>query len=242
VTAAPARLLEWDSRFFGHRVARAAAETLTASSAKALLDWCERESVDWLYLLAASDDPETVRLAERHGFHLADVRLELERSAGEARTHAVSAGVIIRPAEAGDLPVLRGIAAVAHTDSRYFHDARVPPDRAAALYEAWIEHSVRDGFADVTLVADVDGRPAGYVTGKLDGRAASIGLIAVGDAARGRGAGTALVQALLAWATERGAERVTVVTQARNVAAQRLYQHAGFVTRSVRLWYHRWRA
>jgi ribosomal protein S18 acetylase RimI-like enzyme len=33
---------------------------------------------------------------------------------------------------------------------------------------------------------------------------------------------------------------VSVVTQGRNVAAQRLYQRAGFVTASTQLWYHRW--
>jgi dTDP-4-amino-4,6-dideoxy-D-galactose acyltransferase len=240
VTPEPARLLEWDSRFFGRRVARAAAETLTEASAAELLDWCERESIHWLYLLAAPDDAETVRLAERHGFHLVDVRLELERPAGDVPERGDASGVVIRPATTSDLPALRAIAARAHTDSRYFHDPRLMRDRAVALYEAWIEHSVRDGFADVTLVADVDGAPAGYVTGRCDGRDASIGLIAVGDAARGRGAGTALVQAALAWSAEQRAERVTVVTQARNVAAQRLYQRAGFVTRSVRLWYHRW--
>jgi hypothetical protein len=33
-----------------------------------------------------------------------------------------------------------------------------------------------------------------------------------------------------------------VVTQARNVPAQRLYQKCGFITRSVELWFHRWSA
>ena len=36
------------------------------------------------------------------------------------------------------------------------------------------------------------------------------------------------------------ARRITVVTQGRNARAQRLYQRAGFVTESVRLWFHRW--
>jgi ribosomal protein S18 acetylase RimI-like enzyme len=72
-----------------------------------------------------------------------------------------------------------------------------------------------------------------------DGSRAAIG---VGPAARGHGVGTALVEALLSWAGSRGAERVTVVTQGRNVAAQRLYQRCGFLTRSIHLWYHHWLA
>ena len=31
-----------------------------------------------------------------------------------------------------------------------------------------------------------------------------------------------------------------VVTQGGNVAAQRVYQHAGFRTARTELWYHRW--
>jgi hypothetical protein len=44
----------------------------------------------------------------------------------------------------------------------------------------------------------------------------------------------------VACAGGRGASVLTVATQARNIAAQRLYQRAGFLTSSVRVWYHRW--
>jgi ribosomal protein S18 acetylase RimI-like enzyme len=37
-----------------------------------------------------------------------------------------------------------------------------------------------------------------------------------------------------------GVQRVSVVTQGRNVAAQKLYQSCGFTTCSVQLWYHWW--
>ena len=57
---------------------------------------------------------------------------------------------------------------------------------------------------------------------------------------RGRGGGSALVQGALAWFADRGVTQVLVVTQGRNVGAQRLYQKAGFLTRKVELWYHRW--
>ena len=37
-----------------------------------------------------------------------------------------------------------------------------------------------------------------------------------------------------------GAQAVTVVTQGRNRAAQRLYQQCGFLSRDLQLWYHKW--
>ena len=38
----------------------------------------------------------------------------------------------------------------------------------------------------------------------------------------------------------RGIDRVQVVTQGRNVRAQRVYQRCGFVSAQLQLWYHRW--
>jgi len=245
VNAPPATTLAWDSDFFGCRVARADSSRLTADSLEQLLQWCRTERVDWLYFLADSDDRDTVMLAESAGFHFVDVRLELELTLATRprRQAAERAGVRIRPATAADLGALRPMAADVHTDSRYFFDARVPTERARALYETWIERSVTSNFANVVLVAEVDGAAAAYITGRLDRDAsASIGLIGVGEPARGLGIGTALVQALLDWAESQGAARATVVTQGRNVVAQRLYQSAGFRTRAAFLWYHFWPA
>jgi len=46
--------------------------------------------------------------------------------------------------------------------------------------------------------------------------------------ARGTGAGTALVDAVVAWATDRGAERLTTSVTEGNAAAMALYAAAGF--------------
>lgn len=236
-------MLEWDSEFFGCRVARAHASRLTAESLPRLLAWCDTEHVDWLYFLADSDDRDTVVLAQSAGFQLVDMRVQLDLSiaAPRRRPPATRDALRIRPATAADLPSIRPIAADVHTDSRYFFDPRVPRERARALYETWIERSVTSGLADTVIVAEQAGVASGYITGRLDPDAsASIGLIGVGEQARGLGVGTALVHALLEWAESKGAQRVTVVTQGRNVQAQRLYQAAGFRTRAVSLWFHYW--
>jgi dTDP-4-amino-4,6-dideoxy-D-galactose acyltransferase len=236
-------VLPWDSDFFGCRVARATASRLDPESLARLLAWCRAESVDWLYFLADSDDGDTVLLAERAGFHFVDIRVELELSLGAQRAARPSAAFQIRPATVDDLAALRPIAADVHTDSRYFFDRRVPRERARALYETWIERSVTDGLADIVLVAELAGVASAYITGRLgDDSSVSIGLIGVGPNARGQGVGTALVREVLSWAESQRAVRVTVVTQGRNVVAQRLYQGSGFRSRAVSLWYHLWPA
>ena len=94
------------------------------------------------------------------------------------------------------------------------------------------------------LVVESEGLEVGYVTCHLkkDAKAqqGEIGLLAIGEEARGKGFGSCLVAAALDWFGEHGARQVSVVTQGRNVAAQKLYQRSGFVTDSVALWYHKW--
>jgi ribosomal protein S18 acetylase RimI-like enzyme len=232
---APVEVLDWDSEHFGVRIGRVPSGRLDAQSAGAVLAAAEEAQVACLYLLAAADDQDTVRAAEDAGFRLTDVRLTLDRPASAD----VLAHPDVRAAVPGDVGALAPIAADAHTDSRFFADPRFDRAAAARLYERWIEASVAGDFADLAFTALADGAPCGYITGR-SGDEASIGLLGVGAAARGRGLGPQLVAAFVAAAARAGAERVSVVTQGRNVQAQRLYQRAGFRTARVELWYHRW--
>lgn len=230
------RFLEWDSDFFGVRVARAQVSRLAPDTASALLDWCRANAIDLLYFLADSDDPPTIRLAEDHGFRLVDLRVTLDRTL-QVPAHAPQYAV--RTAQPGDLPALRAMARAGFRQSRFYADPHIPAGRAGALYEIWVEKRLNEPTSRV-LVVDTDGEAAGFITCLFDGADGAIDLFSVGEAARGRGIGQALVQGALAWFGEQGAQRASVVTQGRNIAAQRLYQRCGFVTRAVQLWYHRW--
>jgi dTDP-4-amino-4,6-dideoxy-D-galactose acyltransferase len=237
--------LPWDSEFFGLRIGRVNANRLTPATAAAISEWCETNSIDCLYFLADSADPESVRLAEHHGFRLVDIRVTFEKQLGrevvEEKGGAAVEGMI-RPSRPEDIPALRAIAGVSHHDTRFYFDPNFPPARRDALYETWIEKSC-NGYADAVLVAEFDNTAVGYITCKLLGEGGGegqIGLVGVAPEHQGKGLGSSLVEASLRWFAEHGIERVTVVTQGRNTAAQRLYQRCGFVTQSVQLWYHLW--
>jgi|YNPMSStandDraft_1061717.scaffolds.fasta_scaffold00708_4 dTDP-4-amino-4,6-dideoxy-D-galactose acyltransferase len=228
--------LEWDSAFFGFPVARLRTHLLNAELAERCIAWCLRHGIRCLYFLAACDDIETTDTAARFGFRLVDIRMTLEHDLRVARRSSPA----IRPCREEDVGILRRIAAETHQDSRFYHDTHFPRERCDELYATWIERSFR-GYADAVLVAERDGTPAGYVTCHLDPAAVGrIGLLGVSAEARGQGVGGELVEAALAYFCEHGMTRATVVTQGRNVAAQRLYQKHGFRTRSVEFWYHKW--
>ena len=61
-----------------------------------------------------------------------------------------------------------------------------------------------------------------------DPEVAGLYAIWVGPQARGTGAGRALVEAVIAWATERGARRLTTSVTEGNAAGAALYAAAGF--------------
>jgi ribosomal protein S18 acetylase RimI-like enzyme len=173
---------------------------------------------------------------------LRDVRVTLERSLGNG-VNAAAFCESLTPYVPADLDDLRAIARAGHCDTRFYRDRNFPPEMCNRLYETWIEKSCQ-GQADAVFVARLTGRAVGYVTCHLetnsDVATGSIGLVGVALTAQRKGFGQALIETALCWFGEHGVERVTVVTQGHNVAAQRLYQRCGFATCDVRFWFHRW--
>jgi len=230
--------LDWDSSFFECRLARVNGHRLDEAKLTEVLAWCNTNRIDCLYFLADSNDPQTAALAERNGFLQTDVRLTLERTlAGSAA--AVATADKVRLARREDLSALKAIARTGHRDTRFYFDLHFDRAKCDLLYETWIENSFT-GFAQAVLVAEMNAEPVGYLTCSLRGVESQIGLVGVADKCQGMGLGKQLVESFLAWSVEHGADRATVVTQGRNVSAQRLYQRMGFLTAGLQLWYHRW--
>lgn len=229
------RILDWDSEFWGFPIARVLPERVDAATAEQVERWCEGHGVVCAYLLAGAGDAETAAAAEGVGFTPVDTRVTLERPGGPpAAERRPVDGLEIRPAEARDEAALVGLARQAHTDTRFFFDPHFSSTRAAELYAAWVRRGLAEDPFRVFL-AERDGSPVGYVLVKTD--PLEIDLIAVEQAARGDGIGSALVAEAIGVSPN---GTVRVVTQARNVAALRLYESFGFRVVKTEAWYHRW--
>ena len=228
-------ILDWDSAFFGFRIARVSGPIRTSAAMQGIIHWCVEQQVCCLYYLAPSDDPSIVPITHDYRFSLVDIRITYQRSTHEI---PLAAGTV-RPAREEDVPHLAAIAKFAHTDSRFFYDPHFSRDQCAHLYSLWIEKSCH-GYANRVLVVDRNGEPSGYVTCHHDSGVGEIGLLALAPDARGTGLGRVLVTQSLSYFHQCGIQNVEVITQARNIPAQRLYQQCGFKTSKVELWYHRW--
>ena len=241
--AALCEVLEWDSDFWGFPVARVRGNTLTHQQAGHVDAWSLHNSIRCLYFLSQLDNANATTMAEASGFHLIDIRTNFSRGSGwpSGDHQPTSRPLLVRDSHAEDVPVLRSITRDCYHDTRFYRDANFPRDRCRALYETWIERSC-EGYADVVLVAEAAQMPVGYVSCHLQGRPLSgtIGLVGVSTQVRDAGIGQTLVRRALEWFSLQGAERVSVVTQGRNLPAQRLYERCGFLLQSEQAWYHKW--
>jgi ribosomal protein S18 acetylase RimI-like enzyme len=233
--------LSWDTEFFGLPVGRVREGVNTQTLASAV-EQADAAQLDCLYLLAAAEDAELIDLAQRHGFRVRDVRLELERSVFRERpvSPRVEATAGVRRASPSDLLRLEPIARERLRGTRFFADPGFPLARCSELYGAWLRRGLQGAPERVTLMLE---DASGFLVCRLDPDAGSgaIELVAVSEEASGRGVGARLLSAVEALLSEASLERATVVTQACNIAAQRLYQRHGYRTCGAHTWLHRWR-
>jgi len=195
--------------------------------------------LDVLYLLVEREDVARLRELIAHGFDRVDERLTytLGWSSWREPPHLDAHALV--PARAEDVPALQDIAADAHRDSRFYADPGFEDEQCSRLYRTWIEVSCQT-YADIVWTGRDDQGACGYVTCHLEEGSGSIGLVGVAPRAQGQGLATRLLHRALRWCRDEGASGVEVVTQARNIPAQRLYQGAGFKLASRAVWYHRW--
>lgn len=239
--AEPCQFLEWDSQFFGFRIGRVLTGQLDPADIGRILDWARDREIRCLYFLIDFNDYETVRSLEKNGFHLVDIRLTLETTLRKSiQGETAVPECLIRHVRPSDMPALQDIAQVSHTDSRFFFDRHFPRAQCGDLYRRWLQRDAADS-ATTLFVADLRGEPAGYLACRLEGdETATISLVGIGERARGRGIGKQLIRAAMDHMFKQGRQRMEVVTQGRNIAAQRLYQGAGFRTAALQIWFHRW--
>jgi len=231
------RLLEWDSAFFGLRIATLTNPPDDEDGFAQVVESARSQGIACIYVLSDIEDHAAIHALNQSGARLVDMRLTFERALtpSDAPTD-----LEIRNARPEDIPALRALAASSHGTSRFYADGRFPRDRCDEMFAQWIENSC-NGWANVVRVADFDGHVAGYATGHArESARGEIGLVAVDPRAQGRGLGSRLVTAMLGDLHGLGVTHATVVTQGRNITAQRLYQNRGFRPSRVQTWHHVW--
>ncbi len=234
--------LQWDSLHFGRRIARATSRQADMDTCDMLLHACDNEAIECLYFLTDASDQASIAALQSHGFEFVDIRLTLSAHCSELRPAEFSEDIRIRLGAERDLDQLLPIAGASFGQSRFYVDARFGRDRATGMFQIWLRSSLKDEPGAAVIVAEHKGAAVGFVSCHLHKPPGegNIGLVGVAESARGLGCAGGMIQQAGRWFAGHDLERLNVVTQGRNIAAQRLYQRNGFVTSSVELWFHKW--
>lgn len=244
IEAVACRVLDWDSSYWGFPIGQVEASRLNPAQAAAARQWSLEHGVRCLYLLADAGDAETALAVQDAGFRYVDTRVTLSRRvSGEAPPAArlpgsqAGSGLQIRPARSDEEARVAELACATQSNSRFLFDRRFPREKAERFFAEWVRRGFSEEDREVE-VATVSGEICGYLICRISGRELNIELIGVAEANRRQGIAAALIAHALSKTPPGGV--MTTVTQARNVAALRLYEDAGMRIVSSRDWYHLW--
>jgi len=227
--------LQWDSEHFGFPIARVR-DPSDPVQIRGAVDAAESLGVRCLTMLAKADWTEAIATAEDLGFRCYDVRADLDRKVESAHGSLAQEG--LRLAIDADLPHLEPIAQWRFSATRFAADPHFPRELTRDLYVEWLRRGHRDESRRLVTSDELDGFVVCHLEGA--GGVGTIELIAVSASSEGIGLSNRLLRGAEALFAEAGLERAHVVTQGRNLQAQRLYQGYGYRTADVSLWFHRW--
>jgi GNAT superfamily N-acetyltransferase len=144
----------------------------------------------------------------------------------------------VRALRAGEVALFKDLRLRALADSPdAFAETLAHAEAQPAAYWENLTRSVSEPGRHVMFVAEDAARAVGLVFGLLDRERASVGRVGgmwVAPEARGRGAGRALLDAVVAWARRRGLARLELWVTEGNSPAALLYRSAGFAETGAR--------
>jgi len=236
------KILQWDSDFFGFKIAKILPSNLKAVELENILESLKMQNVSLVYWATDPADEESQNAAKTHNGFLVDKKitylLDLNtRSSLFSMSRNVSIEEYTEVVATAELETLAFQAGIF---SRFNIDPKFSRKDFERLYKIWIQKSVTKTVADTVLVIKKNDKLVGMVTVGEKNSYGYIGLLAVDESMRGKNIGISLVYAAQKCAAKKGLKFAQVVTQEDNVAACRLYEKCGYLIEKTEYYYHFW--
>ncbi|MBD1427745.1 GNAT family N-acetyltransferase [Sphingobacterium arenae] len=222
--------LDWDSEFFGYRVAKL--------EAKEPIDFSSSFDPFFRLVYVFSQRPinelESKLMDKKACFHMETINVN---------KNIINQCLLIEPFDERNHSYnrLKNLTLESGVFSRFFVDKNFANDEYSKLYTKWIENSVNKTSAIEVFVALEDNELLGFITlTKKTQDLADIGLLAVSPGARGRKVASSLIEHVKDYAVNIGFRQMQVVTQLDNSPAVKLYESVGFELKELTYIYHIW--
>lgn len=235
-------LLDFDSKIFGFPMAAINASTLTPEIIALIEKEAKENQIRFLQYLCACDDLENIHQAEAAGFHFIDIRYTLQKKLSSTDMVVNNkAGIDFGLATPAHIPAIIEMSGDLYQDFRYYVDKNFPREKVDAFYHTWLSNAVHGKHDHLCYCLFIDGKPIGYCTIRFtDSQTASLGLFGITKEHQRKSLGNYLLQMTCVDLFKKGYTTVNVVTQGKNIGAQRTYQGLGFKTLSLEVWLHKW--
>jgi len=231
-------ILEWDSRFFGIKIAKVNRFN-SEDELSYILNEITQLQIKLLYFFVEPNDIFSNLLLKKLNANLVDEKLTYILDikniiVTENNQH-------VKPYWDNELTEeLKRISIQTSEFSRFRVDKRIGDELCDKLYLEWINNAVNKVFNDSLYVYSENSTIEGLVSLKNMPNSGSISLIGVDNKSRGKNIGTLLIKKAIAHYLELGFSKLEVVTQKANIPACKFYEKNGFIIKSINNIYHLW--
>jgi dTDP-4-amino-4,6-dideoxy-D-galactose acyltransferase len=125
--------------------------------------------------------------------------------------------------------------------SRFNLDLNFKNSEFQKLYEKWVDNSYTKEFADNVLVYNYKNKSVGFVTYKVFGNYAKVGLIATNPQYQGKGTGRKMLEAVEKELFAVGVAELRIPTQLQNEIACLFYTKMGYEIIENKILKHYWK-
>ena len=242
VSQARIELSQLDEARFGFRTARAI--NVREADLPRIEHFCQEYDIRFCIARCAAEDLGAAQALEHAGFRLMDTLVYYQRDLRRTPIPGDTGHILIRPALAEDEAAVVAVAVESFQGYRghYHADPLLDRDKCDEVYTSWAERSVASReVADQVLVAELDGRIAGFATLRLNSPDEGEGvLFGVARFAQGRGIYRSFMLRAMDWCAEQGRQVMIVSTQVTNIAVQKVWARLGFEPSHAYYTFHKW--
>ncbi len=230
--------LEWDSQFYSIKIGRIFLPSIIENNIiENVIQKAKVQSYTLVYIM--HDEANNTPTIIDPNIKLVDTKIIFSRNL-DTKLERAETNIKSYNSTVHSLDTLYTLALEAGAYSRFKLDSNFPINSFKEMYHQWVNNSVAKRNADIVLVHETNKSINGFVSIQLQNSIATIGLIAVDAGHRGKGIGTQLIHASVAYALQNKCSTLNVATQFMNKEAMQFYKKNGFQIQSSTNIYHLW--
>lgn len=228
------KILEWDSNFFGIKVARIDSN-LNKHNIINVFSQLNCEGVDLVYF----NSRFLVGEDKNYKNYLLDKRVSLLKKLKDKKPWDDRVKLFSGNVPTGKMIELSRRVA---QNSRFYFDPNIPEKKVYEMYEIWLKKSISKEMATDVLVYENENGILGFATIKiLSNDKALIPMLAVDRNFEGLGISFMLMQAIETFLLNKGCDYLVSETRAKNLRALKVYKRFGITCEPSHYINHLWR-